>query len=88
MDSSPLRELSFRPSPPPPPPGRDHRFVQWEKWSKEIIPQLVPLFITLVRESSHFRYQERTDRGCQCPPTVRVLRVTLVSFKGTRYGLS
>lgn len=81
-DVSPPREMEFWPSPPPP-PTRDRRRVQWEKWTTEVIPQLVPMFLTLLRESNNLRKIVPQDvEGCSCPPTVRNFRITVVSFKG------
>lgn len=80
-DSSPTRDMSFRPSLPPV-PKRDHRRVQWERWTKEVIPRLVPVFMALVRESNHFAKVAPQNWSCGCPPSARTLKVVVVSFSG------
>lgn len=79
--SSPPRAMSFQFSPSPP-PKRDHRRLQWEKWAKDIIPSLVPVFLELCRKSKNLRSIETQAGGCSCQPTVRKLPITIVSLAG------
>ncbi|KAF6752802.1 hypothetical protein DFP72DRAFT_990918 [Ephemerocybe angulata] len=80
-DHSPTRMASIRRSTPPR-PKRDYRQAQWLRWTKEVIPQLVPIFLSVLRLSEDLRNISREPSHCECPGTTRKIWITLVSLQG------
>lgn len=80
--SLPTKLLTLEGRRPASPQKRDHRLAQWEKWTSEVIPSLVPIFLNLLRRSNNLKDVDRTLQPCGCQPTVRKRSITLVSPQG------
>ncbi|KAF6744756.1 hypothetical protein DFP72DRAFT_1078101 [Ephemerocybe angulata] len=78
---SPTRIASLHP-PSPPRSQRDPRRAQWQRWTRDIIPSLVPVFLEVLRSSDDLRNVSRDPSTCGCMPTVRKLTIVLVSWEG------
>ncbi|KAF6747086.1 hypothetical protein DFP72DRAFT_992656 [Ephemerocybe angulata] len=76
-----MRMASIR-QPTPPQVRRDYRQAQWLRWTKDVIPQLVLIFLSVLRQSEDLRMIPRDPSSCNCPGTTRKLRITLVSLQG------
>lgn len=87
--SDDLRFSDFIPSsnPPTPRPAPPKRSRQWQRWTHEIIPQLVPVYISLMYKTTSLRDTEglaippAQESTCSCKR--RRLEVAVVRMNGT-----
>lgn len=65
---------------------RAKRLRQWERWTTEVLPLIIPSYIELLRRTRSLRDEAVTNvegRKCECCQTARKLSIWVVRFSST-----